>query len=164
MKCKMQRYWTVLRTFTTQQPASQVGIRQPRKSAHTTRNCWICGPRAVMGIFSAKRCSTRKHCGLWRYRQRQDHFHEVAGAAHSARRTVDTHRGRARNVHCAAQRGAPALFQRRAKHRQRHCQKLRKRLLMMAIDIIVHIKAHAGNRYITGINFNPARIFSSSAA
>jgi type IV secretion system protein VirB11 len=35
---------------------------------------------------------------------------------------------------------------------------------MMAIDIIVHIKAHAGNRYITGINFNPARIFSSSAA
>lgn len=32
-----------------------------------------------------------------------------------------------------------------------------KRLLMMTIDIIVHIKAHAGSRYITGIDFNPGR-------
>lgn len=35
-----------------------------------------------------------------------------------------------------------------------------KRLLMMTIDIIVHIKAHAGRRYITGIDFNPARSHS----
>lgn len=34
-----------------------------------------------------------------------------------------------------------------------------KRLLMMTIDILVHIKAHAGRRYITGIDFNPAREF-----
>ena len=32
-----------------------------------------------------------------------------------------------------------------------------KRLLMMTIDIIVHIKAHAGRRYITGIDFTPGR-------
>lgn len=32
-----------------------------------------------------------------------------------------------------------------------------KRLLMMTIDILVHIKAHAGKRYITGIDFNPER-------
>jgi type IV secretion system protein VirB11 len=36
-----------------------------------------------------------------------------------------------------------------------------KRLLMMTIDIVVHIKAHAGRRYITGIDFNPARDFSN---
>lgn len=35
-----------------------------------------------------------------------------------------------------------------------------KRLLMMTIDIVVHIKAHAGRRYITGIDFNPDRSFS----
>jgi type IV secretion system protein VirB11 len=38
-----------------------------------------------------------------------------------------------------------------------------KRLLMMTIDIIVHIKAHAGSRYITGIDFNPERNFPASA-
>jgi type IV secretion system protein VirB11 len=27
----------------------------------------------------------------------------------------------------------------------------------MTIDIVVHIKAHAGQRYITGIDFDPAR-------
>ena len=32
-----------------------------------------------------------------------------------------------------------------------------KRLLMMTIDVVVHIKAHAGSRYITGIEFNPGR-------
>ena len=32
-----------------------------------------------------------------------------------------------------------------------------KRLLMLTIDIVVHIKAHAGARRITGIDFNPAR-------
>jgi len=32
-----------------------------------------------------------------------------------------------------------------------------KRLLMMTIDVVVHIKAHAGQRYITGIDFDPAR-------
>ena len=32
-----------------------------------------------------------------------------------------------------------------------------KRLLMMTIDIVVHIKAHAGKRFITGIDFDPAR-------
>ena len=32
-----------------------------------------------------------------------------------------------------------------------------KRLLMMTIDIVVHIKAHAGQRHITGIDFNPER-------
>jgi type IV secretion system protein VirB11 len=35
-----------------------------------------------------------------------------------------------------------------------------KRLLMMTIDIVVHIKAHAGRRYITGIDFDPNRSFS----
>jgi type IV secretion system protein VirB11 len=35
-----------------------------------------------------------------------------------------------------------------------------KRLLMMTIDIVVHIKAHAGSRYITGIDFNPGRHFA----
>ncbi|MGK2911364.1 MAG: P-type DNA transfer ATPase VirB11 [Sphingobium sp.] len=34
-----------------------------------------------------------------------------------------------------------------------------KRLLMMTIDIVVHIKAHAGSRYITGIDFTPDRSF-----
>jgi type IV secretion system protein VirB11 len=38
-----------------------------------------------------------------------------------------------------------------------------KRLLMMTIEVIVHIKAHAGNRYITGIDFNPARALSPNA-
>ncbi len=33
-----------------------------------------------------------------------------------------------------------------------------KRLLQMTIDILVHIKAHRGRRYITGIDFDPARI------
>ena len=32
-----------------------------------------------------------------------------------------------------------------------------KRLLMMSIDIVVHIKAHAGKRFITGIDFDPDR-------
>jgi type IV secretion system protein VirB11 len=32
-----------------------------------------------------------------------------------------------------------------------------KRLLMLTIDIVVHIKAHAGKRYITGIDFDPTR-------
>ena len=36
-----------------------------------------------------------------------------------------------------------------------------KRLLMMTIDIVVHIKAHAGGRYITGIDFDPQRRFDS---
>jgi type IV secretion system protein VirB11 len=39
-----------------------------------------------------------------------------------------------------------------------------KRLLMMTIDMVVHIKAHAGRRYITGIDFNPGRRFSSDNA
>ncbi|MBB3227102.1 type IV secretion system protein VirB11 [Luteibacter sp. Sphag1AF] len=38
-----------------------------------------------------------------------------------------------------------------------------KRLLMMTIDIVVHIKAHAGRRYITGIDFNPGRAFAPTA-
>ncbi|MBD8881540.1 P-type DNA transfer ATPase VirB11 [Rhodanobacter sp. 7MK24] len=37
-----------------------------------------------------------------------------------------------------------------------------KRLLMMTIDIVVHIKAHAGRRCITGIDFDPARSFAQS--
>jgi type IV secretion system protein VirB11 len=37
-----------------------------------------------------------------------------------------------------------------------------KRLLMMTIDIVVHIKAHAGRRCITGIDFDPARSFPQS--
>lgn len=36
-----------------------------------------------------------------------------------------------------------------------------KRLLMMTIDVLVHIKAHSGQRHITGIDFNPERIFVS---
>lgn len=32
-----------------------------------------------------------------------------------------------------------------------------KRLLMLTIDVIVHIQAHAGRRYITGIDFDPQR-------
>ena len=32
-----------------------------------------------------------------------------------------------------------------------------KRLLMLTIDIVVHIKAHAGRRYITGIDYQPGR-------
>jgi len=39
-----------------------------------------------------------------------------------------------------------------------------KRLLMMTIEVIVHIKAHAGRRYITGIDFDPARALSSQTA
>lgn len=39
-----------------------------------------------------------------------------------------------------------------------------KRLLMMTIDIVVHIKAHAGRRYITGIDFNPARHLAETRA
>ena len=35
-----------------------------------------------------------------------------------------------------------------------------KRLLMLTIDILVHIKAHAGHRNITGIDFNPERSFT----
>ena len=35
-----------------------------------------------------------------------------------------------------------------------------KRLLMMTIDILVHIKAHAGRRFITGIDFDPHRSVS----
>jgi type IV secretion system protein VirB11 len=35
-----------------------------------------------------------------------------------------------------------------------------KRLLMMTIDVLVHIKAHAGRRYITGIDFDPERKFA----
>jgi type IV secretion system protein VirB11 len=34
-----------------------------------------------------------------------------------------------------------------------------KRLLMMTIDVVVHIKAHAGRRYISGIDFDPQRSF-----
>lgn len=36
-----------------------------------------------------------------------------------------------------------------------------KRLLRMTIDIVVHIKAHAGRRYITGIDFDPAKVLAS---
>ncbi len=32
-----------------------------------------------------------------------------------------------------------------------------KRLLMLTIDVVVHIKAHAGKRHITGIDFDPER-------
>jgi len=39
-----------------------------------------------------------------------------------------------------------------------------KRLLMMTIDIVVHIKAHAGRRYITGIDFSPDRMSPSHTA
>jgi type IV secretion system protein VirB11 len=27
----------------------------------------------------------------------------------------------------------------------------------MTIDVVVHVKAHAGDRHITGIDFNPGR-------
>jgi len=37
-----------------------------------------------------------------------------------------------------------------------------KRLLMMTIDIVVHIKSHAGRRYITGIDFDPERTLNGS--
>src|SRR5687768_3119459 len=37
-----------------------------------------------------------------------------------------------------------------------------KRLLMMTIDIVVHIKAHAGSRYITGIDFSPERALAQA--
>lgn len=39
-----------------------------------------------------------------------------------------------------------------------------KRLLMMTIDIVVHIKAHAGRRHITGIDFNPGRHLAENRA
>ena len=32
-----------------------------------------------------------------------------------------------------------------------------KNLLRQTIDIVVHIKAHTGQRYITGIDFNPIK-------
>ena len=32
-----------------------------------------------------------------------------------------------------------------------------KNLLRQTIDIVVHVKAHAGQRYITGIDFNPIK-------
>ena len=32
-----------------------------------------------------------------------------------------------------------------------------RRLLQMTIDVVVHVKAHAGSRYISGIDFNPVR-------
>lgn len=35
-----------------------------------------------------------------------------------------------------------------------------KRLLLLTIDIVVHIKAHAGSRYITGIDFDPEKRLS----
>lgn len=37
-----------------------------------------------------------------------------------------------------------------------------KRLLMLTIDVVVHIKAHAGRRYITGIDFDPQRSLAAS--
>lgn len=36
-----------------------------------------------------------------------------------------------------------------------------KRLLMLTIDIVVHIKAHAGRRWITGIDFDPRRMLAA---
>lgn len=39
-----------------------------------------------------------------------------------------------------------------------------KRLLRLTIDIVVHIKAHAGQRYITGIDFDPRRSFLQDSA
>ena len=35
-----------------------------------------------------------------------------------------------------------------------------KRLLRMTIDVLVHIKAHAGRRHITGIDYDPERAFA----
>src|SRR5690606_27556565 len=37
-----------------------------------------------------------------------------------------------------------------------------KRLLMMTIDIMVHIKVHAGRRYISGIDFDPRRAMADT--
>lgn len=37
-----------------------------------------------------------------------------------------------------------------------------KRLLMLTIDVVVHIKAHAGRRYITGIDFDPHRALAAN--
>ena len=39
-----------------------------------------------------------------------------------------------------------------------------KRLLMMTIDIVVHIKSHSGRRYITGIDYDPGRHAAAEAA
>lgn len=39
-----------------------------------------------------------------------------------------------------------------------------KRLLLLTIDVVVHIKAHAGRRYITGIDFDPQRRLQMVAA
>lgn len=39
-----------------------------------------------------------------------------------------------------------------------------KRLLMLTIDIVVHIKAHAGRRFITGIDFSPDRALGGAGA
>ncbi|ATD68408.1 MULTISPECIES: P-type DNA transfer ATPase VirB11 [Luteimonas] len=36
-----------------------------------------------------------------------------------------------------------------------------KRLLRMTIEVVVHIKAHAGRRYITGIDFDPERALAA---
>jgi len=36
-----------------------------------------------------------------------------------------------------------------------------KRLLRMTIEVVVHIKAHAGRRYITGIDFDPERVLAA---
>jgi type IV secretion system protein VirB11 len=33
----------------------------------------------------------------------------------------------------------------------------------MTIDIVVHIKAHAGSRYITGIDFDPERRLTTTS-
>ena len=38
-----------------------------------------------------------------------------------------------------------------------------KRLLMLTIDIVVHIKSHGGRRYITGIDFDPRRSLGLSS-
>jgi type IV secretion system protein VirB11 len=37
-----------------------------------------------------------------------------------------------------------------------------KRLLMLTIDVVVHIKSHSGKRYITGIDFDPQRALGLS--
>jgi len=39
-----------------------------------------------------------------------------------------------------------------------------KRLLFLTIDVVVHIKAHGGRRYISGIDFDPHRFTSASGA
>lgn len=39
-----------------------------------------------------------------------------------------------------------------------------KRLLMMTIDIVVHIKSHSGRRYITGIDYDPGRNAQAEAS